>query len=43
MSLHFPRAGEQAPDFTLPAIDGARVRLSEHPRPVALVFLRHLE
>jgi peroxiredoxin len=31
-----------APDFTLPATDGGTVHLAEYPRPVALVFLRHL-
>ncbi len=37
-----PRVGELAPDFSLPAIDGGAVRLAEYPKPVALVFLRHL-
>jgi peroxiredoxin Q/BCP len=33
--------GEQAPDFTLPAISGQDVSLSDyHGRPVVLVFLR---
>ncbi len=42
MGPHFPRVGQQAPDFTLPAADSGVVRLSQHPKPVALVFLRHL-
>jgi peroxiredoxin len=37
-----PRAGDLAPDFTLPATDGTTVRLAELPAPVVLVFLRHL-
>lgn len=41
-SLPTLRAGDLAPDFTLPATDGGAVRLSEHAKPVALVFLRHL-
>ncbi|GAC1458537.1 MAG: hypothetical protein PVSMB4_18080 [Ktedonobacterales bacterium] len=40
--LRLPRVGELAPDFTLPATDGGTVHLAEYPRPVALVFLRHL-
>lgn len=39
---HFPRIGEQAPDFALRSIDGVHVHLVEYPKPVALVFLRHL-
>lgn len=42
MRLRFPRVGEPAPDFTLPSIDGRLAHLAEHPKPVALVFLRHL-
>lgn len=42
MPLHFPRIGEPAPNLTLPATDGALVRLADHAMPVALVFLRHL-
>ncbi len=37
-----PRVGELALDFSLPAIDGGAVQLAEYPKPVALVFLRHL-
>jgi peroxiredoxin len=37
-----PHAGEPAPDFTLPATDGGTVHLAAYPKPVALVFLRHL-
>jgi peroxiredoxin len=40
--LRVPRVGEIAPDFRLPATDGGVVRLSESPKPVAIVFLRHL-
>lgn len=36
------RAGEPAPDFSLPATDGGQVRLAECAKPVAVVFLRHL-
>lgn len=42
LSTRLPRAGEPAPDFTLPATDGGAVHLAEYPKPVALVFLRHL-
>jgi peroxiredoxin len=41
-SLRLPHLGELAPDFTLPATHGSVVRLAEYPKPVALVFLRHL-
>ena len=37
-----PHAGEPAPDFTLPATDGGTVDLAAYPKPVVLVFLRHL-
>ena len=40
--LRPPRVGECAPDFTLPATEGAEVRLALCPKPVILVFLRHL-
>lgn len=40
--LRQPQIGELAPDFTLPATDGSIVNLKRHPKPVALVFLRHL-
>jgi hypothetical protein len=40
--LRVPRAGEVAPDFTLPDVEGGVVKLSECPKPVAAVFLRHL-
>ena len=42
MPLRFPREGEPAPDFTLPATDGGEVHLGAYPKQVALVFLRHL-
>jgi peroxiredoxin len=42
MRLRFPRIGEPAPDFTLSATDGGQMRLADCPKPVALVFLRHL-
>ncbi|HET9528944.1 MAG TPA: hypothetical protein VFQ92_01230 [Blastocatellia bacterium] len=41
-NLRVPRVGEIAPDFTLPATDGGVVGLSDSPKPVAIVFLRHL-
>ena len=43
MPLRLPRAGELAPDFTLPSIEGEPVHLAAEPKPVALVFLRHLD
>ncbi len=42
MRLQFPHVGEQAPDFTLTATDGRVVHLAEYPKPVVLVFMRHL-
>lgn len=42
MPLRLPRVGELAPDFTLPASDGGEVHLAAIPKPVALIFLRHL-
>ena len=40
--LHLPPVGSPAPDFTLPATDGATIHLAGFPKPVALIFLRHL-
>lgn len=40
--LRLPRVGQVAPNFSLPATDGTNVELSVYPKPVALVFLRHL-
>lgn len=40
--MGLPSVGERAPDFVLPATDGGSIRLSQYPKPVALVFLRHL-
>lgn len=37
-----PGLGAPAPEFVLPAAGGGTVRLREHPKPLALVFLRHL-
>ena len=37
------RAGEKAPEFTLPAVGGGQVSLGDfRGRPVLLVFIRHL-
>lgn len=40
--LRVPLRGEPAPDFMLPCTDGGEVRLALVPKPVVLVFLRHL-
>jgi len=40
--LSLPGVGTPAPDFELEAVDGGSIRLAEAPKPVALVFLRHL-
>jgi peroxiredoxin len=37
-----PQVGEAAPDFSLPATDGSRVRLADYPKPVSITFFRHL-
>lgn len=42
MPLRLPRAGAPAPDFTLPTTDDGEAHLATYPKPVALVFLRHL-
>lgn len=42
MALRLPRVGEAAPVFTLPATEGGLVHLAEYPKPVSLLFLRHL-
>jgi hypothetical protein len=34
--------GEPAPDFTLPATDSGVIHVAAYPKPVALIFLRHL-
>lgn len=40
--LRVPKPGELAPNFVLPATDGSTVELASYPKPVALVFMRHL-
>lgn len=40
--LRLPRVGEPAPALVLPTTDGTTVDLATAPKPVALVFLRHL-
>jgi peroxiredoxin len=42
LKLQRPKAGERAPDFSLPAADGGTFSLSDYPKPVSLTFLRHL-
>lgn len=42
VKLRVPGVGEIAPAFALPATDGTAVDLGSYPKPVALVFLRHL-
>jgi len=40
--LRVPLVGEPAPDFEAVDVDGRPVALSRQPKPIALVFLRHL-
>jgi hypothetical protein len=40
--LRLPKVGAMAQGFVLPATDGTMVDLAAYPKPVALVFLRHL-
>ena len=40
--LRLPRVGEPAPALALPATDGTTIDLATAPKPLALVFLRHL-
>jgi peroxiredoxin len=44
LNVDLPRLdkGDEAPVFTLPSVDGGVISLSEQPKPVALIFLRHL-
>ncbi len=42
VSLRIPQVGEAAPDFEATDVEGRTIVLSQHPKPVALVFLRHL-
>jgi peroxiredoxin len=42
MERKLPRVSDPAPDFTLATTDGGALRLASVPKPVALVFLRHL-
>ncbi|MCS6846964.1 MAG: hypothetical protein RMN52_04535 [Anaerolineae bacterium] len=42
VSLRIPQVSEPAPDFEATDVDGCIVALSQHPKPVAPVFLRHL-
>lgn len=43
MPLQLLHGGEPAPDFILPATNGDAVLLIEYAKPVALVFVRHLD
>ncbi len=40
--FRLPSVGALAPDFTLPATDGGVIHFAQFPKPVALIFLRHL-
>jgi hypothetical protein len=37
-----PRLNEPAPNFEAQLLSGETITLVTHPKPVALVFLRHL-
>lgn len=37
-----PRVGDPAPEFATVDVSGQPVVLTHHPKPVVLVFLRHL-
>ena len=40
--LGLPSVGTVAPNFILPDIDGSKIELAKFPKPVSLVFFRHL-
>jgi peroxiredoxin len=42
VTRNLPPVGALAPDFTLAATDGGAVHLADAPKPLGLVFLRHL-
>ena len=42
MKLSQPKLGDIPPSISLRSADGARVELSEVPRPAAIVFMRNL-
>jgi peroxiredoxin len=42
MDLRLPQVGAPPPNFKLPDTAGETVELAAYPRPVGLVFMRHL-
>jgi len=40
--LRVPRIGDAAPLFEARDINGRNMSLAEHPKPLSLVFMRHL-
>jgi peroxiredoxin len=40
--LRLPKPGEDAPNFDLSCIDGGTVGMRDVPKPLLLIFLRHL-
>ena len=40
--LRIPSVDEPAPDFEATDVDGRAIVLSRQPKPIALIFLRHL-
>jgi hypothetical protein len=40
--LRLPTNGDMAPDFSIASVNGGTIRMEEVPKPLLLVFLRHL-